>query len=111
MFKHLLILCAIVVAVHCKSVIVGQTWEQAGVRKVYETTVSANSIPFFKREKFVNFEFPDQISRIKGIAIKDLDNGLAEPSITMGGLGFNFANLKLKSERGSGFNFLIEIYG
>ena len=95
---------------HCRSVIVGQTWEQNGVRKVYETTVDANAIPLFKREKFVTFEYPVGDQRIKGIAIKDMDNGLAEPAITMGGLGFNFVNLKLKSERGSGFNFHIEIY-
>lgn len=93
-----------------KSVIVGQTWEQNGTRKVYETVVSANSIPFLKREKFVNFELSNG-DKIKGIAIKDMDNALAEPSITQGGIGFGFANIKLKSERGSGFNFQIEIYG
>lgn len=109
MYK-ILLLCAVISTVHSRSVIVGQTWEQNGVRKVYETTVDANAIPFFKREKFVTFEYPVGDSKIKGIAIKDLDNALAEPSITMGGLGFNYVNLKLKSERGSGFNFLIEIY-
>lgn len=48
--------------------------------------------------------------KIKGIVITDLDNGLAQPSITLGGLGFKFVNIKIKSERGSGFNFVIEIY-
>lgn len=109
MYK-IILLCAVISAVYCKSVIVGQTWEQNGIRKVYETTVEANAIPFFKREKFVTFEYPVGDARIKGIAVKDMDNGLAEPSITLGGLGFNYVNLKLKSERGSGFNFLIEIY-
>ncbi|KAJ8708655.1 hypothetical protein PYW08_010037 [Mythimna loreyi] len=109
MYK-ILLLCALVSAVYSKSVIVGQTWDANGIRRVYETTVSANAIPFFKREKFVNFEYPSGDGKIKGIAIKDLDNGLAEPAITLGGLGFNYVNLKLKSERGSGFNFQIEIY-
>ncbi|KAJ8708309.1 hypothetical protein PYW07_010434 [Mythimna separata] len=109
MYK-ILLLCAVISVVHSKSVIVGQTWNANGITKVYETTVSANAIPFFKREKYVNFEYPSGDGKIKGIAIKDMDNGLAEPSITLGGLGFNYVNLKFKSERGAGFNYNIEIY-
>lgn len=106
MYK-ILILCAIISAAQCRSVFVGQIYEQNGIRKVYETDISANTIPFFKRENYVNFEYTD---KIKGISITDLDNGLAEPSITSGGLGFNSVNIKLKSERGAGFNFHIAIY-
>lgn len=109
MFK-IVILLAVTSAVYSKSVKVGQTWQQNGIRKVYETTIDANAIPLFKREKFVNFEYPAGDQKIKGIAIKDMDNGLAEPSITSGGLGFGFVNIKLKSERGSGFVYVIEIY-
>ncbi|CAG4995032.1 unnamed protein product [Parnassius apollo] len=109
--KTVIILCAILTIVNCKSVIVGQIYDHNGiVRKVHEQIVESSSIPFIKREQEVYFEYPVGDQRIKGIAIKDLENGLAEPSITRGGLGFNFVNIKLKSERGSGYKFLIEIY-
>lgn len=112
MILKCLILCAIIGVAYSKTVVVGQIYEQTGfVRKVYEKTVEASAIPLFKREEEVYFEYPLGDQKIKGVAIKDLENGLAEPSITRGGLGFNFVNIKLKSQRGSGYKFLIEIYG
>ncbi|VVC86899.1 unnamed protein product [Leptidea sinapis] len=106
-----IILLTIINAIYCKSVIVGQVYDYNGiVRKVYEKTVEAGSIPLLKREEEVHFDYPTGDQKIKGIAIKDLENGLAEPSITRGGIGFSFADIKLKSERGSGFKFVIEIY-
>ncbi|CAK1547764.1 unnamed protein product [Leptosia nina] len=69
-----------------------------------------SAIPLFKRSQEVYFDYPINDREIKGIAIIDLDDGMAEPSITSGGLGFSFAKVKLKSERGSGYNFRIEIY-
>ncbi|KPJ03562.1 hypothetical protein RR46_01633 [Papilio xuthus] len=97
--------------VNCKSVIVGQIYDHNGiVRKVYDKVVETSGIPLIKREQEVYFEYPLGDQKIKGIAIKDLENGLAEPSINRGGLGFNFVNIKLKSERGSGYKYLIEIY-
>lgn len=108
--KVLLLLCCLTI-VYSKSVIVGQIYDHSGVvKKVYEKTVESSAIPLFKREEEVQFEYPVGDQRIKGIAIKDLENSLAEPSITRGGLGFNFVNIKVKSERGSGYKFLIEIY-
>ncbi|CAH0403424.1 unnamed protein product [Chilo suppressalis] len=111
MLKLLTIFSALMAITYAKSVIVGQIYDYNGVvRKVYEKTVETSGIPLIKREQEVYFEYAIGDQKIKGIAIKDLDNGLAEPSITRGGLGFNFANIKLKSERGSGYRFLIEIY-
>lgn len=109
--KVLLALCIFVAFAHGKSVIVGQVYDHSGVlRKVYEKTVETSAIPLIKREQEVFFEYPTQGMVIKGIAIKDLDNGLAEASINRGGIGFNFVNIKLKSERSSGYKYLIEIY-
>ncbi|XP_037300007.1 uncharacterized protein LOC119190872 [Manduca sexta] len=109
MYKLLILLC--VTSVYSKSVIVGQVYDYNGVvRKVFEKVVDSSSIPLIKREKEIDFELPTPQQTIKGIAIKDLDNGLAEPAITRGGLGFNFVKLKIKSERGSGFKYLVEIY-
>ncbi|KAJ0171914.1 hypothetical protein K1T71_012677 [Dendrolimus kikuchii] len=100
-----------VVVVESKSVIVGQVYEQTGqVRKVFEKTVEATGIPLLKRDEEVYFEYADGDQKIKGIAIKDLENGEAQPAIRRGGLGFNSVTINLKSERGSGYKFLIEIY-
>lgn len=112
MYKTLfLIISALICYIHCKTVIVGQIHDYGGqVKKVYEKEISATGIPFIKREEEIFFEYPHGDQKIKGIAIKDLENGLAEPSINRGGLGFNFANVKVKSERGSGYKYLIEIY-
>ncbi|CAG9135049.1 unnamed protein product [Plutella xylostella] len=109
--KVLAIFVLIFTVVHGKTVVVGQVYDQNGlVRKVYEENVEATGIPLIKRESEVYYEYPLGDQKIKGIAIKDLENGLAEPSINRGGLGFNFVNIKLKSERGSGYKYLIEIY-
>lgn len=111
MFLKLCILCAFVAIIGAKTVIVGQISDYNGlVRKVYNNTVEASAIPLVKREQELYYEYPVGDQKIKGIAIKDLDNGLAEPSINRGGIGFPFVNIKLKSERGSGFRYLVEIY-
>lgn len=110
MYK-IIVIAFFITLVHGNSVFVGQVYDQTGlVRKVYDKMVETTGIPLLKREEEVFFEYPLGDQRIKGIAIKDLENGKAEPSITRGGLGFGFVNIKLKSERGSGFKYLIEIY-
>ncbi|CAK1547763.1 unnamed protein product [Leptosia nina] len=109
--KALILISALIAIVNCKSVIVGQVYDHNNyVRKVFEQTVETTGIPLLKREEEVKFEYPSADQKIKGIAIKDLENGLAEPSITSGGIGFNFVRIKLKSERGSGFKFVVEIF-
>lgn len=110
MFLRTLLISSFISLALAKSVIVGDVSEYKGVRRVYEKTMEATGIPLIKREQEVYFEYPVGDQKIKGIAIQDLDNGLAEPSITRGGIGFPFVNIKLKSERGSGYKFLIGIY-
>ncbi|KAJ8708654.1 hypothetical protein PYW08_010036 [Mythimna loreyi] len=112
MFKEILIVSAVlVVLVESNSVFVGHVYDQTGlVRKVYDKMVESTAIPFIKREEEVFFEYPAGDQKIKGIAIKDLTESKAEASITRGGLGFGFVNIKLKSERGSGLKYLIEIF-
>nr|XP_053606511.1 uncharacterized protein LOC128672980 [Plodia interpunctella] len=102
--------CALITLVHCKTVIVGQVYTTDNVVKVHQQTLETKAIPLFKRKQEVYFNYPIKDRKIKGIAIRDLENGLAEPSITRGGLGFDYVNIKLKSERGSGYKFQIEIY-
>lgn len=110
MFKIILLLSVVALA-HSSSVFVGQTFDHTGlVRKVYEKMVESAAIPLLKREEEVFFEYPAGDQKIKGIAIKDLHESKAQASITRGGLGFGFVNIKLKSERGSGLKFIIEIF-
>lgn len=110
MFKIIVIISCIAF-VHGNSVYVGHTYDQTGlVRKVYDKMTEAHAIPLIKREEEINYEYPSGDQKIKGIAIKDLDNGKAEASIVRGGIGFNFVTIKLKSERGSGYKYFIEVF-
>lgn len=111
MFKIILLLCASISLVHSKSVVVGQVVDYNGqVRKVFEKDIEATAIPLIKREQEFYFEYPQGDQKIKGIAIQDLEQGEAQPSITRGGLGFNFVNIKVKSARGSGLKLKVLIY-
>lgn len=111
MFKILLILSTISVAVYSKSITAGTVYDYNGlVRKVFEKNVESAAIPLIKREQEVYYEYALGDQKIKGLAILDLENGLAEPAITRGGIGYNFVNIKLKSERGSGLKYRIEVY-
>nr|AFH57149.1 REPAT29 [Spodoptera exigua] len=61
-------------------------------------------------------EYPDRGRRttpIKAIYVKDneRDGSGGYPSISAGGIGQRFVKIKLKSQRGSGLNFTITIYG
>lgn len=111
MFKEIVILCGVIMLVQSNSVFVGHVYDQTGlVRKVYDKMVESTGIPLIKREEEIYYEYPAGDQKIKGIAIKDLTDSKAQASITRGGLGFGFVNIKLKSERGSGYKYLIEIF-
>lgn len=106
---YLLLFCAILTLSDAKTVMVGQTSEQAGVRLVGQRIVERNPLPFIKRTDELFFEVESPYF-IKGIAVRDVENGLSESSITSGGLGFNFVKIKLKSERGAGYKYMVEIF-
>ncbi|CAB3226053.1 unnamed protein product [Arctia plantaginis] len=94
MFKIIIFLSVIALA-HSSSVFVGQTFDHTGIiRKVYEKIVESVAIPLLRREEEVYFEYPSGDQKIKGIAIKDLHESGAKASITRGGLGFGFVNIK-----------------
>ncbi|KAH9630701.1 hypothetical protein HF086_003992 [Spodoptera exigua] len=78
-------------------------------------------IPFKKRVKEVFYSDPGQqiikeaksdrvINYFQGIIARDIDHTSGSATVTAGGVGFSFANIRLKSERGSGLNYQIEIY-
>ncbi|CAG4976936.1 unnamed protein product [Colias eurytheme] len=74
---------------------------------VHMEQVSLTGIPLKTRSKSVFYN--GQIA-IKGITALDLDKSKAKVSITAGGVGSTYVNLKLKSERGDGLNYQIQIY-
>lgn len=62
----------------------------------------------------VKFPFPYQVNNRTITAIRVLDqvpNSKAYAQIYGGGVNFNHTIVHLKSERGKGFNFVLEIYG
>lgn len=47
---------------------------------------------------------------IKAIKAIDLNKSSARPNITLGGLGYNFVSIKLKSDRGKSLKYRVEVY-
>ncbi|XP_013196664.2 probable salivary secreted peptide [Amyelois transitella] len=94
------------ISVECKDLVVGTSYQN---RLIWQQKAEYNAIPLKKRVKEVFFSDPGQ-QIIKGIIARDLDNTDALATITAGGLGFSYANIRLKSDRGSGLNYQIEIY-
>lgn len=50
------------------------------------------------------------IMKFQGVIARDLDHTDAIGTITAGGVGSTFVNIRLKSERGGSLNYQIEIY-
>ncbi|KAF9802422.1 hypothetical protein SFRURICE_009104 [Spodoptera frugiperda] len=86
--------------------IIGTTYN---ARLTWQQKADYMGIPFKKRVKEVFYSDPGQ-QIIKGIVARDIDHTSGSATVTAGGVGFSFANIRLKSERGSGLNYQIEIY-
>ncbi|XP_022122796.2 uncharacterized protein LOC110998445 [Pieris rapae] len=78
-------------------------------RLVWQQKAEYMAIPFKKRVKEIFYSDPGQ-QIIKGIIARDLDHTEALATITAGGVGTSFANIRLKSARGSSLNYQIEFY-
>ncbi|CAH0406979.1 unnamed protein product [Chilo suppressalis] len=100
------VLLSIICVSHCKDLIVGTSFNN---RLLWQQKVEYNAIPLKKRVKEVFFSDPGQ-QIIKGIIARDLEHTDASATITSGGIGFSYANLRFKSDRGSGLNYQLEIY-
>ncbi|CAH0714373.1 unnamed protein product, partial [Brenthis ino] len=108
--KTVPILCVIfasfICVSYCKDLIIGTSFNN---RLIWQEKAEYNAIPLKKRVKEVFFSDPGQ-QIIKGIIARDLDHTEAIASVTAGGVGFSYANIRLKSDRGSGLNYQIEMY-
>lgn len=111
MFLKLVSIFVFITMVNARTVILGLTSDFSGVRKVHEMPVLREAFPFRSRVEDVYIYNKVGVSQaIRGIAMKDLDNGLGEPVILAGGIGFQFVHIAITSERGSRIRFLIEVY-
>lgn len=62
----------------------------------------------------VKFPFPNQVNNRTITAIRVLDQlpkSKAYAQVYSGGINYNHTMIHFKSERGKGFNFVLEIYG
>ncbi|CAG4948666.1 unnamed protein product [Colias eurytheme] len=108
--KFLLILSVLLIitlsSCWARDLIVGTSYN---TRLVWQEKAEYMAIPFKKRVKEVFYSDPGQ-QILKGIVVRDLDKTEASATITAGGVGTSFANIRLKSERGSGLNYQLEFY-
>ncbi|XP_041988327.1 uncharacterized protein LOC121739816 [Aricia agestis] len=79
------------------------------VVEVHHERVEYNAIPFMKRVKQYFYTSPNN-RPIAGIQALDNWHSKSSINITAGGVGYPFANLRLKSERGRGMSYDIGIY-
>ncbi|CAH2259267.1 jg10024 [Pararge aegeria aegeria] len=78
-------------------------------RLIWQEKSNYMAIPFKKRVKEVFYSDPAQ-QTIRGVIARDLDHSEGSASITAGGVGSSFVNIRLKSARGHSLNYQIEIY-
>lgn len=109
MLRHILLICAVFSLSQAKSLIVGQVVESGSIHQVGQKIVEKYPLPFIKRTDELTFEV-ESPHLIRGISVRDAEEGAAQASLIAGGLGFNFVKIKLKSERGGGYKFFIQIY-
>ncbi|CAG9784791.1 unnamed protein product [Diatraea saccharalis] len=78
---------------------------------VYVESVNLSSIPLKVRTKNVFYNDNSTIPRaIKGISAIDMKRSKAKATITSGGVGSTFVNIKLKSSRGDGLTYQVQVF-
>ncbi|XP_004934347.2 uncharacterized protein LOC114240949 [Bombyx mandarina] len=105
------LLLAAAVIVEC-----GHTFVGTSVNRplVYHHDVQYSSKMFRKRVENLHFSLPHVPSifgrSIQGILAFDKTYSTASANITQGGIGYNFVNLRMKSERGSKIHYDVYIF-
>ncbi|KPJ19462.1 hypothetical protein RR48_11089 [Papilio machaon] len=76
---------------------------------VYHTAVRYPAIPYKRRVENIFYSNQDQ-KKIKSILVYDNLHSEASASVTAGGVGYSFVNIRLKSEKGRNVDYDIGIY-
>ncbi|KAM3966997.1 uncharacterized protein ACR2FA_011880 [Aphomia sociella] len=95
-----------ITTVYCEHLIMGDVNNR---QLIYHTTAQYDAFPFMKRVKTVFYSNTEQ-KVIKSILVYDNMYSKATASITAGGIGYTYVNLRLKSERGRGLDYDIGLY-
>ncbi|XP_063621825.1 uncharacterized protein LOC134794053 [Cydia splendana] len=75
----------------------------------YSEEVELSSWPLKTRTK--NVFYNDGNNRtLKGISAIDKDKSAAQATVTSGGVGFTFANVRIKSQKGDGLNYQVQFF-
>ncbi|CAB3250937.1 unnamed protein product [Arctia plantaginis] len=102
-FGIIAVLC--IAAYNAEDLIVGTSGTLA-----YSDNVKISSIPLSTRSKNIFYNTQDTAKIIKGLSVVDLAKSKARATVTSGGVGSTYVNIKLKSERGEGLNYLVQVY-
>ncbi|CAH0714894.1 unnamed protein product, partial [Brenthis ino] len=82
---------------------------------LYRVTEHKYGFPLIVRTTTIEYPEPGQhnLAYIRAVYVKDnwTDGTGGYATILAGGVGQRFVKIKLKSQRGSGFNFTVTIYG
>ncbi|XP_022824535.1 uncharacterized protein LOC111355046 [Spodoptera litura] len=104
-------LLAIVVIVDCSHTFMGTNVLRP---LIYHHNVEYGSKVFRKRVENLYYSLPAVPANagrsIQGILAFDMTHTGASANVTQGGLGFNFVNLRMKSDRGEKIHFDVYIY-
>ncbi|XP_068624016.1 probable salivary secreted peptide [Battus philenor] len=79
-----------------------------GKQLIHHEIYTKKALPLQKRVEEVEIKAPENRT-IQGIIVKDM-KGNGESYIKRGGIGMNSVTLKLKSEKGHGFKFSVDVY-
>ncbi|CAH0714892.1 unnamed protein product, partial [Brenthis ino] len=104
-----------IAAAFCQShdLVVGQA--NYGDVILYKVNEYKYGFPLIVRTSTIEYPEAGQhnFAYIRAIFVKDnyIDGTGGYPTISAGGVGQRFVKIKLKSQRGNGFNFTVTIYG
>ncbi|PZC76563.1 hypothetical protein B5X24_HaOG204462 [Helicoverpa armigera] len=105
--SHVLVLLVLCVALYkAEDLLLGSS---ANAQLGYQETVKLGSVPLKTRTKNV-FYNSNNTKIIKAISAIDIDKSKTKPTVTAGGVGSSFVNVRFKSEKGVGLNYLVQIF-
>ncbi|KPJ18591.1 hypothetical protein RR48_02827 [Papilio machaon] len=79
-----------------------------GATKIHHEIYTKKALPLQKRVEEIEIKAPHN-KTIQAVVVKDL-KGNGESYIKRGGIGMDSVTLKLKSEKGHGFKFSVDVY-